>query len=602
MISCMTPLECLSRESDSDVKVSSSEILAPLASVSGSRNKNNIESAELPFLEVDIREIFAIPCKPDFRPRKRRKRFCRRNQFWKKSCCLKPKTMLCEGKDPSAKLRKQQPDEGKKEMEEVQQVKVKSTSHVAVQTEQGQPKGRKAQFVMVQVQQQPHVRDNAPSLTVTIQQQWDGEGDVPEVTVEVQNQEQKTDMPCITIQVQQEWNNPTEVSCVSVKVQQQKAGRETPCPCVTVQVQQKNREEEIPHESAHWQPTSRYEAASCVIEDQQQAQYKEKTILDKIEDVQELIFTKEPDLLKALVPVQTMHLTIIMAHLSTEDDVRRAVSALEHSKAKVKAMLQEKLFSMTFHGIGQFNNQVIYVKMSEDEQQMLSRIAEAVWSSFTEMNVDISGSKAFKPHLTFLKLSKAPALRRKGFRKIHEDLYTEYEDSLFGTEILSQIDLCAMHKKKQDSGYYHCECSINVHPTNYQNNKKEEMHTDDPKENIPDDLLNDGTFDNARPMPADNYLASPNNYKLTENVDGNSVTTLNEGNDMNKRERQARAKDETFTADGEVCSKLLPELLPASPETLKAKHEEQEEAKLTDGDLGKVEQREKASQQPANNV
>ncbi|XP_053101774.1 uncharacterized protein LOC128323107 isoform X3 [Hemicordylus capensis] len=575
MISCMTPLECLSRESDSDVKVSSSEILAPLASVSGSRNKNNIESAELPFLEVDIREIFAIPCKPDFRPRKRRKRFCRRNQFWKKSCCLKPKTMLCEGKDPSAKLRKQQPDEGKKEMEEVQQVKVKSTSHVAVQTEQGQPKGRKAQFVMVQVQQQPHVRDNAPSLTVTIQQQWDGEGDVPEVTVEVQNQEQKTDMPCITIQVQQEWNNPTEVSCVSVKVQQQKAGRETPCPCVTVQVQQKNREEEIPHESAHWQPTSRYEAASCVIEDQQQAQYKEKTvsaeiehqqqeqektnvigskpleqgandswvtkslpeqyrwdnnteqlnpvqllhtdhkengleaivtkkqrhgdsqdakqtstsdlhlqnvteedgkganaeqqnedgnaseqlssderapkviaeehkkedgpeqtvskkhrrrdtpnyfvaipitndqILDKIEDVQELIFTKEPDLLKALVPVQTMHLTIIMAHLSTEDDVRRAVSALEHSKAKVKAMLQEKLFSMTFHGIGQFNNQVIYVKMSEDEQQMLSRIAEAVWSSFTEMNVDISGSKAFKPHLTFLKLSKAPALRRK---------------------------------------------------------------------------------------------------------------------------------------------------------------------------------------------
>ncbi|KAF7245198.1 Craniofacial development protein 2 [Varanus komodoensis] len=302
----------------------------------------------------------------------------------------------------------------------------------------------------------------------------------------------------------------------------------------------------------------------------------ENEILDKIEDVQELIFTKEPDLLKALIPVQTMHLTIIVAHLRTEDDVKRAVSALEHSKAKVQALLQGKLFSMTFRGIGQFNKQVIYVKMSEDEQQALRKIAgivymisqnsalkEAVESSFREMDIDISGSKDFKPHLTLLKLSKAPALRRKlsygeagtrvpwntnssseplswlmdnlikevgecqafidsgyeivvpsvcfanycpkkhlgvnldkvglhvttadckqssvrnalaiveGFRKIHEDLYMEYEDSTFGTEVVGQLDLCAMHKKKQDSGYYHCECSINVCQVNSENSENE---------------------------------------------------------------------------------------------------------------------------------
>lgn len=38
---------------------------------------------------------------------------------------------------------------------------------------------------------------------------------------------------------------------------------------------------------------------------------------------------------------------------------------------------------------------------------------EAVEQCFIEMNLDISGSKDFKPHLTFLKLSKASRLRRR---------------------------------------------------------------------------------------------------------------------------------------------------------------------------------------------
>lgn len=49
--------------------------------------------------------------------------------------------------------------------------------------------------------------------------------------------------------------------------------------------------------------------------------------------------------------------------------------ALKKSKTKVEAILQGKDLLMTFHGIGQFNNQVIYVKMSEENRKMLCRIA-----------------------------------------------------------------------------------------------------------------------------------------------------------------------------------------------------------------------------------
>ncbi|NXA11433.1 AKA7G protein, partial [Sapayoa aenigma] len=200
---------------------------------------------------------------------------------------------------------------------------------------------------------------------------------------------------------------------------------------------------------------------------------RDDQILNRIEDIQERIFSKEPGLLRALLPIQTMHLTIIVAHLGTEEEVKKAVLALKQSKTKVEDILQGKDLNMTFHGIGWFNNQVLYVKMLEEEQKMLSRIAEAVEECFIEMNLDVSQSKNFKPHLTFLKLSKASRLRRRGFRKTCLDLYKEYKDSYFGTEVFNQIDLCAMSKKKQQSGYYYCECSINVNSSGTEESKEQ---------------------------------------------------------------------------------------------------------------------------------
>ncbi|TFK12270.1 frizzled-8 [Platysternon megacephalum] len=321
-------------------------------------------------------------------------------------------------------------------------------------------------------------------------------------------------------------------------------------------------------------------------------------ILDKIEDVQELIFTKEPDLVRALIPVQTMHLTIIVAHLRTEEEVKKAVVALEQSKAKVEAILQGKLFNMTFHGIGQFNNQVIYVKMSDDEQQMLSKIAEAVEGSFSEMGLDITGSKDFKPHLTFLKLSKAPALRRKGFRKISSDLYKEYEDSPFGTEVFSQIDLCAMHKKKQESGYYHCECSINVGSGSAEENKEQTVKTEYlsgmATEVPPNGAAEVETGDITAGCNCASCVAKDDD-KPSANIAEASVT--NKETEIDEKDVQPEAKDETFTADGEVCSQSAPDLLPVSPDTLKGVDERQEKAKLADGNLQRVEATEVASDQ-----
>ncbi|XP_069075257.1 uncharacterized protein [Pleurodeles waltl] len=97
-------------------------------------------------------------------------------------------------------------------------------------------------------------------------------------------------------------------------------------------------------------------------------------ILDKIEDVKELIVTKEAQLLRALIPVEKVHLTIIVAHLQTAEEVQKAISAMRHCEVKIGELLKGKQLKMVFHGIGQFNGQVIYVKLAECEEQ-LSEIA-----------------------------------------------------------------------------------------------------------------------------------------------------------------------------------------------------------------------------------
>ncbi|XP_051878579.1 A-kinase anchor protein 7-like [Pristis pectinata] len=189
-------------------------------------------------------------------------------------------------------------------------------------------------------------------------------------------------------------------------------------------------------------------------------------ILDKIEDIQELVVTKEPKLLPAVVPVGRMHLTIIVAHLNTPAEVEKAVTALQQCKSKVDSILEGKPLTLLFKGIGQFNDQILFAKLSEEMNNKvistLGAVAESVEILFRELGVNIEGSKAFKPHATFLKLSKAPILRRKGLRKICQSSTRNMKILFFGTEVFTRIDLCSMHKKNQPSGYYHCETSINV--------------------------------------------------------------------------------------------------------------------------------------------
>ncbi|NXI48993.1 AKA7G protein, partial [Chloroceryle aenea] len=180
----------------------------------------------------------------------------------------------------------------------------------------------------------------------------------------------------------------------------------------------------------------------------------------RIQAVQDAIIQKDQRLSKAMVHSGSFHVTMLVMHLSTEEEISIAVGALSDSKDFVEELLKGKTVDLSFQGIDHFKNEVGFVKLTEnDHTAILKEIAEIMKKVFQEKGILAGEERVFKPHLTFMKLSKSTQLRKQ-VKKIDSSLYEDFKSHYFGDEILHRLDLCSMVKKKQPNGYYYCESSI----------------------------------------------------------------------------------------------------------------------------------------------
>ncbi|XP_063299295.1 uncharacterized protein LOC134587102 [Pelobates fuscus] len=195
-------------------------------------------------------------------------------------------------------------------------------------------------------------------------------------------------------------------------------------------------------------------------------------ILGDIQTFQDAVLEKDERLTRAMIPKGSFHITLFVMHLSNEDEVNLAMSALLESKKPIENVLEGKEVVLTFHGVDEFKHEVVYGKIREGESvDTLTKIAEIMVKIFQEKGIITVGYKGFVPHLTFLKLSRAPKLRKQGIKKIDASLYKDFQDHYFGDDTLFRIDLCSMLKKRQSSGYYHTEASIYIDSSSHLHRK-----------------------------------------------------------------------------------------------------------------------------------
>ncbi|KAK3506602.1 hypothetical protein QTP70_010869 [Hemibagrus guttatus] len=180
-----------------------------------------------------------------------------------------------------------------------------------------------------------------------------------------------------------------------------------------------------------------------------------------VEEVQAEVLQKDPRLSRALIPVGTLHVTLLVTHLSSQEQIDAAALAIEEMESMLTSLVGGRILVLPFRGIGHFKQEVAFIQIEEGEHlSTLTHIVDSVRKAFEEKGIPAGDQKAFKPHLTFIKLSRAPKLRHQGVKKLDSSLYASFEQRVFGEEKVCTMDLCSMLKKKDADGYYHREKTV----------------------------------------------------------------------------------------------------------------------------------------------
>ncbi|XP_066953476.1 A-kinase anchor protein 7-like isoform X2 [Macrobrachium rosenbergii] len=185
-------------------------------------------------------------------------------------------------------------------------------------------------------------------------------------------------------------------------------------------------------------------------------QVSDSEIHKNIIKVQEALLAFEPAFSRALVDVATSHITLLIARIDDENALSLATSALEEY---VKGLEQGvEPIQLTFSGVDNFSNSVIYARVIEDEHhQKLIDISAGLRQVFAEKGVCMPNTKPLNPHLTIAKMSKAPRGKGKQCpRKIDPQSYESYRELFIGSQPVQSLQLLSMNLPKDEKRYYYC--------------------------------------------------------------------------------------------------------------------------------------------------
>ncbi|XP_061609021.1 A-kinase anchor protein 7 isoform X1 [Phyllopteryx taeniolatus] len=174
-----------------------------------------------------------------------------------------------------------------------------------------------------------------------------------------------------------------------------------------------------------------------------------------------------------MIPVPTLHITLLVTHLARQEQVDLAAAALAQAEPSLAELLGGAELALPFSGVAHFRNDVVFVALAPGpHRKALHSLAELLCGRLEERGLLEGDARGFEPHLTIMKLSRAPKLRSQGIKRVDPSLYSNYTSRFFGEQTVERLDLCSMLKKKQQDGYYHTETSLQLDLTQHPLHRK----------------------------------------------------------------------------------------------------------------------------------
>uniref|UniRef100_A0A3Q3X403 A-kinase anchor protein 7-like phosphoesterase domain-containing protein n=1 Tax=Mola mola TaxID=94237 RepID=A0A3Q3X403_MOLML len=177
-------------------------------------------------------------------------------------------------------------------------------------------------------------------------------------------------------------------------------------------------------------------------------------------EVQEAVLHQEPQLAKAMIPVPTLHITLLVTHLASQEQVDLAAAVLAKAEPSLAELLGGQDLVLPFLGIGHFRKEVVFAGLAPGQHR--HTLDKLLRSRFAEQGLLQGDIRGFEPHLTIMKLSRASKFRSQGVKRVDPALYSNFTNKVFGDQRVERLDLCSMLKKKQQDGYYYTETSLQL--------------------------------------------------------------------------------------------------------------------------------------------
>jgi 2'-5' RNA ligase len=194
----------------------------------------------------------------------------------------------------------------------------------------------------------------------------------------------------------------------------------------------------------------------------------QESLKSAVLQVQETFVAKAPHLKNALVDPESIHITLAVLKLGSDEGAKQMASArLKEVVERLKPMLCDTLV-LDFQRLDTFRKKVLYVSPTKDSTETLKKITESLIPCFEEYLIEKDGKSAlkrFRPHMTVAKCSQLKG-RARWETVIEESLYESHIDiSINGVEV-SEIQLCAM-QGRVPGNYYQVLAAHSFHSDSY---------------------------------------------------------------------------------------------------------------------------------------
>ena len=191
-------------------------------------------------------------------------------------------------------------------------------------------------------------------------------------------------------------------------------------------------------------------------------------IRDKVRTVQNKVVSRYDRLKPFLIPLETLHLTLLVIHLEDEEKAM-ASEILAQCRTEIrKSVLPSGGFTLKFKGLSYFPNpqkkrppRVLYVKPFRKEgiESLLDKVRRVVKDTFKNRGIPPADRhRDWIPHTAVIKLRENPS---KG-NEIPKESFENDIDSDFGEEQVSSLYLCPIGEKKAKDGFYKWEAKIDL--------------------------------------------------------------------------------------------------------------------------------------------